>query len=69
MPRLLGIKTWIGRIGWLEVSFLILLAVALALRLWELGGRAMHYDEAIHLHYAWRLSIDWEDYIHSPWMP
>ena len=37
------------------------------MRLWELGGRAMHYDEAIHLHYAWKLS-NLEEFIHSPWM-
>jgi len=55
------------RIGWLEVSFLILIVAALAMRLWELGGRAMHYDEAIHLHYAWQLS-NMEEFIHSPWM-
>jgi predicted membrane-bound mannosyltransferase len=41
--------------------------LALGLRLWELGGRAMHYDEAIHVHYAWRLAYG-EGYIHSPWM-
>ncbi len=58
---------WRGRIGWLEVSFLVLLAVAMGLRFWELGGRVMHYDEAIHLHYAWRLS-NLEEYVHSPWM-
>lgn len=67
LPRLPGINIWKGRIGWLEVSFLLLLVIALAMRLWELGGRAMHYDEAIHLHYAWKLS-QLEEYIHSPWM-
>lgn len=67
MPRLLSIKFWKGRIGWLEVCFLVLLAAALVMRLWELGGRAMHYDEAIHLHYAWKLS-NLEEFIHSPWM-
>lgn len=67
MSCLPGIKVWKGRIGWLEVSFLLLLVIALAMRLWELGGRAMHYDEAIHLHYAWKLS-QLEEYIHSPWM-
>ena len=60
-------KPWQGRIGWLEAGFLALLAVALGLRLWELGGRPMHYDEAIHLYYAWRLS-NGDEYIHSPWM-
>ncbi|MCS5668124.1 MAG: TIGR03663 family protein, partial [Dehalococcoidia bacterium] len=53
--------------------------VALVMRLWELGGRTVHYDEAIHLHFAWRLSesdgtfLGWPwifgtDYVHSPWM-
>ena len=60
-------KPWRGRIGWLEAGFLALLVVALGLRLWELGGRPMHYDEAIHLHYAWRLS-NGDEYFHSPWM-
>ena len=55
------------RFGWLEWSFLSLVLLALGMRLWELDGRAMHYDEAIHLHYAWRLS-NLETFIHSPWM-
>ncbi len=71
---------WSGRrLGWLEVCFLVLVALALLMRLWELGGRTMHYDEAIHVHYAWKLvnspglSGGWpwifgSDYIHSAWM-
>ena len=71
---------WAGRsFGWLEAGFLLVVIVALVMRLWELGGRTVHYDEAIHLHYAWRLSessgvfLGWPwifgtDYIHSPWM-
>ena len=65
--------------GRFEAAFLVLVALALGMRLWELGGRAMHYDEAIHLHYAWRLlnsegaagGFPWvfgTDFIHSPWM-
>ncbi len=67
------------RWGWLEVAFLGVLVVALGLRLFELSGRAMHYDEAIHLHYGWKLAnsagafLGWPwifgtDYIHSAWM-
>ena len=37
------------------------------MRLWELDGRVMHYDEAIHLHYAWKLARGIE-FLHSPWM-
>jgi len=71
---------WAGRtFGWLEAGFLAIVIVALVMRLWELDGRTVHYDEAIHLHFAWRLSessgafLGWPwvfgtDYIHSPWM-
>ena len=63
----------------MEAAFLALVALALGMRLWELGARTMHYDEAIHLHYAWRLlnseglagGFPWvfgTDFIHSPWM-
>ena len=47
--------------------FALLALAALGLRLWELDGRAMHYDESLHVHYAWRMSIG-EGYSHSPWM-
>ena len=73
-------RFWSGwRIGWVEWCFLGLVALALGMRMWELGGRAMHYDEAIHVHYAWKLvnsdgalgGWPWafgQDFIHSPWM-
>ncbi|MCE2463016.1 MAG: TIGR03663 family protein, partial [Dehalococcoidia bacterium] len=41
--------------------------VALGLRLWELDGRTMHYDEAIHVNYAWRMATG-DGFSHSPWM-
>ena len=67
------------RWGWYEAAFLVVLAAALGLRLFELSGRPMHYDEAIHLHYGWRLAnsagalLGWPwifgtDYVHSAWM-
>ena len=69
-------QSWVGR-AWLyltksrrgryQTGFLALLLTALGLRLWELSGRVMHYDEAIHLYYSWQLS-NFEDYFHSPWM-
>ena len=74
-------RFWPGwlRFGWIGLGFLALMLVALALRLFELGDRTMHYDEAIHVHYAWRLveseGTRWgwpwifgADFIHSPWM-
>ena len=72
--------SWSGwSFGRVEAAFLTLLVLALGMRLWELDGRAMHYDEAIHAHYAWRLAnsegalggwpwVFGRDYIHSPWM-
>ena len=73
-----GGRGW-RRFGWFEASFLTVIAVALGLRLWELGGRTMHYDEAIHLHFAFKLAnspgaaLGWPwifgaDYVHSAWM-
>ena len=79
-PMNLMSRLWADRtFGWLEAGFLLIVVVALVMRLWELGGRTVHYDEAIHLHFAWRLSesdgafLGWpwifgSNYIHSPWM-
>ena len=55
------------KLGWELYLFAGLALVALGLRVWELGGRTMHYDESLHLHYAWRLAVG-EGYSHSPWM-
>ncbi len=69
-------QSWPGR-GFLYLAttvegrylagFMAITIVALALRLWELTGRTMHYDEAIHLYYSWRLS-NLDGFVHSPWM-
>jgi predicted membrane-bound mannosyltransferase len=69
-------QSWLGR-GLLNLAttaegrylagFMAITFVALALRLWELTGRTMHYDEAIHLYYSWRLS-NLDGFVHSPWM-
>ena len=53
--------------GPVEWAFLLVALVAAAMRLWELDGRTMHYDEAIHLHFSWKLARGVE-YTHSPWM-
>ena len=54
-------------VGGLEWVFLVIIVVAAGMRLWELNGRTMHYDEAIHLHFAWKLAQGVE-FVHSPWM-
>ena len=57
--------------GWrpdrLQVVFAALVVLSFLMRLYELQGRTMHYDEAIHLHYAWKL-VHGEGFTHSPWM-
>ena len=55
------------KLSWELALFAGLALVALGLRLWELDGRTMHYDESLHVHYAWRLAIG-DGYSHSPWM-
>ena len=54
-------------VGGLEWAFLAIIVVAAGMRLWELNGRTMHYDEAIHLHFAWKLAQG-VGFVHSPWM-
>ena len=57
-------KTSVGRY---QLAFAVLVVGALVIRLWDLSGRIMHYDEAIHLYYSWRLA-NLEGFVHSPWM-
>ena len=79
-PRSFGQKIWGNRsFGWLEAGFLLMVIISFVMRLWEIDGRTVHYDEAIHLHFSWRLAesdgafwgwpwVFGTDYIHSPWM-
>ena len=67
LPRPALPRSFRPRMSWELAAFLGLALVALGLRLWELDGRTMHYDEAIHVHYAWRLA-EGEGFSHSPWM-
>lgn len=61
-------KAWWRRFlpRWEGSVFLLIVMVALGMRLWDLGGRAIHYDEAIHAHYAYLLATKWE-YTHAAW--
>ena len=52
-------QTWEG---W---AILALLVVALVTRLWDLGGRALHYDEILHAWYSW-LYAEGGGYAHNP---
>ncbi len=44
-----------------------LIGLALGLRLWDLGGRAVHHDESLHMYYAWQL-FKGNGYEHIPFM-
>ena len=41
--------------------------VALGLRLWDLGGRPVHYDESLHAQYSWQL-FSGDGYRYEPWI-
>ncbi|MDP3063654.1 MAG: TIGR03663 family protein, partial [Chloroflexota bacterium] len=55
------------RLTWEEAFYLALLAVALGMRLWGLGGRAIHYDESLHVQYAYNYAQG-QGYAHSAMM-
>ena len=68
-PSILS-RFWEGlkpHLGWELAIFALIALAALGLRLWELDGRTMHYDESLHIHYSWRMA-EGEGYSHSPWM-
>ena len=41
--------------------------IALFMRFWDLGSRAVHHDESLHSYYSWLLSSG-NGYIHDPMM-
>ena len=49
------------------VPFLALAVVGFALRMFDLGQRALHHDESLHAVYSWYLYIG-RGYIHDPLM-
>lgn len=56
----------LGR-DWTWLIFLGITASAFALRLWDLGSRAMHHDESLHALYSWYL-YQGRPYVHDPMM-
>ena len=42
---------WRGS-GWEKWAYLAIISVALGTRLWDLGGRSLHYDEILHAYYS-----------------
>ena len=63
-PRSLGDRI---TLDWERIAWLLILALALLTRLWDLGDRAMSHDESLHTFYSWKLFIG-EGYVHDPMM-
>src|SRR5690606_549233 len=49
------------------LALLSLMTIAGALRLWGLGGMALHHDESLHAQFSWYL-YDGRGYQHDPLM-
>ncbi len=60
--RTLPRPTTPGAIGWLWLAIIL---IALVTRTWDLGGRALHYDEILHAWYSWRFA-EGMGYDHTP---
>lgn len=58
----------IGRLAtWELIAYGSLLVAAAAMRLWDLGHRAVHHDESLHSFYSWQLS-EGQGFTHDPLM-
>lgn len=42
-------------VHWELLLYGAFILIAFVLRIWDLGGRAMHHDESLHAYYAWQL--------------
>jgi uncharacterized protein (TIGR03663 family) len=62
----LGFTIHFEGVPWEALLYGLILLAAVALRFWDLDGRAYHYDESIHAFDGWRLFFE-REYIHSPW--
>jgi uncharacterized protein (TIGR03663 family) len=52
---------------WEVALFGALISLALGLRLVNLGTRAIHHDESLHMYYAWQF-FNGDGYVHVPFM-
>lgn len=56
-----------AQINWQVAVFAALIVVAATMRFWDLGSRALHHDESLHVWTAWKL-FQGEGYEHQAWM-
>ena len=52
---------------WELIAYTALLVAAAAMRLWDLGQRAVHHDESLHSFYSWQLA-EGQGFRHDPLM-
>ncbi|MDP6102408.1 MAG: TIGR03663 family protein, partial [Dehalococcoidia bacterium] len=52
---------------WEVIAYSLLILVALLMRFWDLGSRAVSYDESLHMYYSFRLAEGF-GFQHSPLM-
>ena len=52
---------------WEMIAYGALIIAAAAMRLWDLGYRAVHHDESLHAFYSWKLA-DGQGFTHDPLM-
>ena len=54
-------------ISWEAIAYLVMIALAIGTRFWNLGEKALHHDESLHAYYSWVYSIG-NGYRHDPLM-
>ena len=54
-------------LAWEWLAYGMLIVTAAAMRLWDLGNRAVHHDESLHSFYSWQLA-DGHGFTHDPLM-
>lgn len=54
-------------ISWETIAYLVLIALAIGSRFWNLGEKALHHDESLHAYYSWVYSVG-DGYQHDPLM-
>ena len=62
-----GTSAGVQLLLWEIVAYGTLLVIAAAMRLWDLGQRAVHHDESLHSFYSWQLA-EGQGFRHDPLM-
>ncbi|MEZ4506433.1 MAG: TIGR03663 family protein [Thermomicrobiales bacterium] len=54
-------------VSWETVAYLLMIALAIGTRFWNLGEKALHHDESLHAYYSWVYYVG-DGYRHDPLM-